>query len=63
MSTFDKLIIERKRLSVKQKDIAKHLGCTAATLNRYEKGNRDISSAMVDKYADYLGYELKLMIK
>jgi DNA-binding XRE family transcriptional regulator len=63
MSTFTKLVEQRKKSEVSQKEMAKHLGLTNSTMNRYEKENRDISAKLQDDYAEYLGYELKLMVK
>lgn len=63
MSTFDKLVEQRCKSGINQKAMANALGITKSTMNRYEKGNRNISADMQDKYADKLGYELKLMVK
>jgi transcriptional regulator with XRE-family HTH domain len=60
---FEQLIRERKIRKVKQKDMAKHLNISPWTLNNYERGRRRISLDFAEKYADYLGYELKLMLK
>jgi transcriptional regulator with XRE-family HTH domain len=63
MSTFEKLVEQRRKSEISQKSMAKKLGLTNSTMNRYEKGNRGISAELQDKYAEYLGYELKLMVK
>lgn len=63
MSTLDKLIELRKRLNVKQKEIAIHLGVTKSTMSKYESGKRDISAKNQDKYAEYLGIELTIILK
>jgi transcriptional regulator with XRE-family HTH domain len=63
MSTFSKLVDQRKKIGMSQKEMAKKLGLTNTTMNRYEKGNREITSKLQDDYAEYLGYELKLMVK
>jgi transcriptional regulator with XRE-family HTH domain len=63
MSTFEKLVELRKKSDFNQKEMAKKLGLTKTTMNRYENNSRKISSELQDKYAEYLGYELKLMVK
>jgi transcriptional regulator with XRE-family HTH domain len=63
MSTFEKLIEQRKRLKITQREMAKHLKVTPSTLNKYEFGKRKISAEAMDEYCDYLGYELKLQVK
>lgn len=63
MSTFEKLIGQRKLLKITQREMAKHLKCTPTSLNRYENGSRNISATDQDTYADKLGIELKMMLK
>jgi transcriptional regulator with XRE-family HTH domain len=63
MSTFSKLVEQRISRKITQRKMAKLLKCTPSTLNRYEKGNRDVSANMQDDYADNLGLELKIMVK
>ena len=63
MSIFEVLIEERKKKKVTQRKMAKHLKCMPATLNKYEKGTRKISSDNLEKYADFLGLEIKFMLK
>ena len=63
MSTFDKLVEQREIRGISQREMAKKLGCTSSTLNRYESGNRKISAEMQDEYSKILGFELKLMVK
>ena len=60
---FEQLIKERKIRKVKQKDMAKHLNISPWTLNNYERGRRRISLEFIEDYADYLGLELKIMLK
>lgn len=62
MSTFEKLIDQRKRLKIKQKHMAKQLGVTTSTMSRYESGERLISADMQDTYAEVLGINLYLII-
>jgi transcriptional regulator with XRE-family HTH domain len=63
MSTIKNLAEQRVKLGIKQITIAKELSVTKTTMSRYESGKRDIPSSLLDKYAEYLGYELKLMVK
>lgn len=62
VSTFTKLVEIRKKMKIKQVDIAKHLGVTKSTLSRYENGTRDISSELQDKYAKYIGIQILLIL-
>lgn len=62
MSTFDKLVEFRKKLRIKQKDIAKELGYSKSTLSKYEHGVRKISAEDQDKYAEYLDIKLTLTL-
>jgi transcriptional regulator with XRE-family HTH domain len=62
MSTFSKLVEQRKRIGISQKGMAKKLGLTNTTMNRYENGNREITAKLQDDYAKYLGYELKIQL-
>jgi transcriptional regulator with XRE-family HTH domain len=63
MSTFSKLIEIRKDKRINQKVMAKKLGISSGSLNRFEKGNRKVDISIVEDYANELGYELKLMVK
>lgn len=60
---FSKLIRIRKDKRVDQKYLAQYLNITSTTMSRYESGKRHIPVDLLIKYADYLGYELKLMVK
>jgi transcriptional regulator with XRE-family HTH domain len=57
------LIQIRKDKGITQKDMAGYLGITGVTMYRYEGFKREIPGRMLIEYADYLGYELKPMIK
>lgn len=63
MSIINKLIVIRKDKKINQKVMAKKLGISSGSLNRFEKGNRRVDLWLVEMYADELGYELKLMVK
>jgi transcriptional regulator with XRE-family HTH domain len=63
MGILASLIQIRRMKSVFQKDLLSDLGVTATTLSRYESGKRKMPHDMLEKYADSLGYELRLMLK
>jgi len=62
MDIFAKLTQIRKEKKIKQGEMANHLGIDQSTLCRYEKGKRYIPFFMVEKYAEYLEYELKILV-
>jgi len=57
------LIQIRKDQKVKHKDLLKSLGINLVTLSRYETGRRNIPFDVLSKYADYFGYEIRLLKK
>jgi DNA-binding XRE family transcriptional regulator len=63
MNIINKLTQERKMKYVSQTVMAQHLGVTLATLYRYETGKRQMSLELACKYADKVGFELKLLAK
>jgi transcriptional regulator with XRE-family HTH domain len=63
MSIIDKLVEIRKEKGINQKVMAKALKLSPGSLNRFEKGNRKVDLDTVEKYAEELGYELRLMVK
>jgi transcriptional regulator with XRE-family HTH domain len=63
MSTLAKLIELRKEKGITQKRISRVLQVTRSTMSRYESGERKISLEDAEEYADFLGYELKLMLR
>lgn len=63
MRILDRLIEERKSKKITLLDISGRIGITAQTLGRYERGDRIIPYHILEKYAECLGYELKLMVK
>jgi transcriptional regulator with XRE-family HTH domain len=58
-----KLIAQRKERRIKQKDIASAIGVSSTALSRWENGKSELKHEHIVKYAEYLGFELKLMIK
>lgn len=63
MSTFDRLVEQRRKRGITQRQMAKWLKVPVSTLNRYEKGSRKISIHLVDQYAAELGLKIELMVK
>ncbi|MCK9282390.1 MAG: helix-turn-helix domain-containing protein [Melioribacteraceae bacterium] len=63
MSIISNLIEIRKDKRINQKVMAKKLGISSGSLNRFEKGNRKIDMSIIEDYANKLGYELKLIVK
>lgn len=53
----------RKQRGIEQKHIVLRLGVTGTTLSRYEQGKREMPFKVLRKYAEYLGFEIKLMVK
>jgi len=62
MSTFEKLVEQRKKMNIKQKDIAAYLGIDKSTLSRYESQERLIDANRQDEYAKYIGYKLEIVL-
>lgn len=62
MDILVKLIALRKDKKIKQGDMASYLGITQTTLCRYEKCKQDMPLFMAEKYAQYVGVELKILI-
>lgn len=63
MDILDSLIQIRKDKKIDQKHMLIRLGITATTLSRYESKKRDMPFDIMVKYADYLGYEIRLLKK
>lgn len=53
----------RKEKGMTQGDVAGYIGITVASLSRYERGVSELSSERRDKYAECLGYEIRLLLK
>jgi len=63
MDIFDSLIQIRKDKKVSQVELAKSIGVTRTTLSRYESKQRVISLDLTKEYAEYFGYEIRLLKK
>ena len=63
MDIFDSLIQIRKNEKCDQKALKGYLGITGVTLSRYESKKREIPVKIMQKYAEYFGYEIRLLKK
>jgi len=63
MDIFNYLIEQRKQRKIKQENLAIFLKVTKVTISRYENKKRDMPYRLMVKYAEFLGYELKLQVK
>jgi len=63
MNVLDSLIEIRKEKKIKQSDLLITLGITGTTLGKYERLERRIHLDEAIKYANYLGYEIRLIKK
>jgi len=54
------LLLRRKQLGMKQADLAKMLGLSTMGLSYLERGTRKLKLETLDKWANTLGYEVKL---
>jgi transcriptional regulator with XRE-family HTH domain len=57
------VILNRKERGIKASVISRNTGITKCTISRFETGKNDMKLSDFIKYAEYLGYELKLMVK
>ena len=62
-STREKLVNQRKSRNIKQKDVANFIGITPTALSRYENGETELRMCHIEKYAEFLGFEIKLLLK
>jgi transcriptional regulator with XRE-family HTH domain len=60
---FDAMVSLRKQNRVSISEMAGRIEVGRVMLGRYERGVSDISLRLADKYAEELGYELRLMKK
>lgn len=63
MDILSSLIQIRKEKKVSQDDLTGTLGINSTTLSRYESGRRKMPYDVLVKYAEYLGYEIRLIKK
>jgi len=57
------LISERRSKKITQNKIADFIGCSKSLISRLESGKSIPNINYIQQYADYLGFELKLMVK
>ena len=63
MDILDSLIQFRKSKKIYKKEMAIYLGITELTIGRYESRQRKIPFDTLLQYANYLGFEVKLIVK
>ena len=63
MDILDILVDIRKQKKIRQINLAIFLKVNTLTISRYENKKRKMPYDMLIKYADFLGYELKLQIQ
>jgi hypothetical protein len=63
MDIVEFLIRQRKQQRIDQKSLLHRLKITAVTMSRYENKSRPMPLIIVEKYADEMGFELKLIAK
>lgn len=59
----DQLIEIRKLKKTKQVDVAYYIGVSKTTMSRFESGKYEMSTKKLEKYAEYLEYEIRLLKK
>lgn len=63
MDILDSLIQIRKDKKVYQNDLLSYLGVNGTTLSKYESKKRAMPFKVLIKYAEYFGYEIRLLKK
>lgn len=63
MDILDSLIQIRKDKKVYQNDLLNHFGVNGTTLSKYESKKREMPFKVMKKYAEYFGYEIRLLKK
>jgi transcriptional regulator with XRE-family HTH domain len=61
MDILDSLIEIRKQQKVKQTDLLSNLDINKDTMSRYESRKRKIPIEKLTKYAEFLGYKIRLI--
>jgi len=63
MEILDSLIQIRKDRKIDQSHLKSYIGVNGITLSRYESKKRKIPFGVLVKYAEYFGYEIRLLKK
>jgi transcriptional regulator with XRE-family HTH domain len=63
MDILSELIRDRKDKKIKMTDISKGIGISKQLIGRLENGKSIPNLRMIERYADYLGYEIRLLKK
>lgn len=63
MNILETLVADRKAKKVRQCEVAKHIGISNAMLCRIESKLSSPNLLYIQKYAEILGYEIRLLKK
>ena len=63
MTILERLIADRKRRGLSQNDVAMYIGISKQMVSRLECGKSIPNIDYIEDYANYLGYELRLLMK
>lgn len=63
MDIRETLVKLRKQQKIKIKDVSENIGVSSVTLSRFENNKTELKFTSIQKYIEYLGYEIKLMLK
>ena len=63
MSILKTLIEDRRAKRITQTEIAQHIGISKQLIGRLENGKAIPNMKYIEKYADCLGYEIRLLKK
>jgi transcriptional regulator with XRE-family HTH domain len=58
-----KLLNQRLERHIKAKKVAKYIGISPVSLSRYENGRTELKFEHLQRYAEFLGFEIKLLLK
>lgn len=61
MNILSTLIKDRKARGIKQSEVAKYIGISNSMLSRIESETSVQNLKYIDKYAEFLGFELRLL--
>jgi len=63
MSVLNELIKERKIRGLSQASVSRYIGISKQLMSRMEGGKSIPNMNWIEEYADYLGYEVRLLKK
>jgi len=63
MSILQSLILERESKKISQSEVARNIGISKQLMSRLESKKSIPNMDWIEKYADYLGFEVRLLKK